>query len=358
MDEDLRDLERRAAGDPSLRQALARARARAGLLDVAACVALVGEARARLATARERWADAMVAGLASFLGGAFRDHPGLAGVEVGWRLIERGVEPWVIELRVRPSDEPKRANYFADEAGAEAFHRDLLRFAALLPSQHEFRGARRIEREGEHVRVVDDEARGWRGRPDDREAVASREVPLRQVEDLSAPLAARRAAFDAGARVPVGRGDVAGALAIADGADRDLADETAAFLADGEAAWTSLLPALFAEHADLEVAALLGSTPGYNDDWYDEHRLEVHVERRELEWLVDEARQAGLPLHALADLEPRRGLPPGAGAEQVRGALEAFEPWLRLRRGACYAATLQRDGASGVARFGPGARLA
>lgn len=340
MDDDLRSLERRAATDPTLLPRLLAARARAGL-DTGAAERALAAATAALDAARAACAAALRQALRSFVAAAFEERPDVLEVELRWALQEHPDRPWTVRTEVR--------------SGPHALHAGLAdgfaRLGSLLASRHQVHGRRLLRRDGERVVLVDEERRG---RQRAGEPLATAEVGLRRVEDLGQHLGpspdlgpAPVTVLHAGAR------STTAALLLADGADADLAEAEAAFVAAGGAAWDAFVPALFVELPELEAVVIDGFTSGYNDNWYDEHDERVYFHCDDLEWLIDEQRPD--LLDACAGLGvPREGRRlPDAVIAGVRERLERFQHLLRLRYGHAWTLVLARDGAAGVVRRAP-----
>jgi hypothetical protein len=313
VDESLRDLERRAATDPAARQELRRALQRAGV-DVASTLAHVREAERSLGEARAAYARAMALAFRRVVSSVFGTQPLLTALDIAWALDERRDGPWTVRFQV--AGEPAWA--LDDEA-----RRALLRVVQVLASNREPFGARRIERQGEALRFAEtDGPQRW------SQVEAHATVPLRLLEDVGPhrpalePLRVQR------------EGDLAAQLALVGAADEALILAELAFLERAGAAWERFVPALFAER-DLDLLAIQGFTPGYNDNWYDEHRQTVWIETG-VEWfgladLVEGCRRHGI---AEDDLVPLELVPPFRthDADEAKHAARDLEPWVTYLR--------------------------
>lgn len=347
MDDDLRDLERRAATDPSLRERLHQVRRRAGV-DVVTLLVGVRRAEVDLTAARATYARSMAHAFRTFLSAAFDEHPGLNGFDVRWCLRERtGDEPLTVRFDVDDLRERKLANHL-DPATRAAVVEALLRFAPLLASQHDARGARRIERDADgRVQVVVHEETSRRRAG---ATPTTRDAPFRQIEDLTEPLRDLRSVYEASGIVPR-PGATRAALAIAEGADADLGAATAEFLAQVRPVWQAFVPSFFVENAGVDVLAVYGFVSGYNDNWYDEHEQHFHVGKTELAYLLEEALQQG---HDAADLA-RAGLvlPRGDVDRPLHdqlAAVQVFRTFLRLEHGPSWLLVLSRERGAQVLR--------
>lgn len=326
MDDHLRDLERRAATDPSVRPLLERARQRVAV-DVASTLDEVQEAERVLGEARAAYAGSLALALRRVVSSVFAAQPQLAALDIAWALDERRDGPWTVRLEV--AGQPTWALLDDDR-------RALLRVVHVLASNREPFGARRIERQGQALRLADaDGPQRW------SLVQAQASVPLRLVEDV-----APHAPSVEPLRIEV-EGDATAQLALVDAADEALMEAELAFLDRAGAAWGRYVPALFAE-TDLDLVAILGYTSGYNDNFYDEHRQDVRIEVKgpwsPLGELVASCRRHGLQddeLEALGLTPPFRRQRPEQ-AQRARRDLEAWSTYLRMHHGHQFLLTLSR----------------
>lgn len=382
MDADLRDLERLMAAhpdDPSVRERWLRAHSRAGLPVLPVLATEMARHNDALDEARRRHAIALRDGLRGFVSGAFREHPGLDLLHLDWSLEQETDRPWTVRCRAvtdprafpfLPGDRPVWSTNVIDMDAHRSLRRGLLAFAGVLASRSNVgactfvrlpEGGVRCEEEASlsvHAIPEPELAEVARHRDDPElhalalDELGLREVTLRELEETLEALWK-----EGGERLVDcelhAEGDTRAALAVAAEAETALATARAAYLAAARPCWAAFPHALFAENADVDLVAVHGFTPGYNDNWYVAHEQRILAAHESIGHVVEEQQRAGLDDLGLAT--------PGRPVSHSReSALRTvFEPYFQLLHdlhGFAWLVVLRRTAEGVSVRVGPATR--
>lgn len=384
MDGELRDLERLMAAhpdDPAPRGRWFRAQARAGVPLLPVLATEMARHNDALGEARRRHALALRDGLRGFVAGAFRENPGLDLLHLEWWLEQETDRPWTV--RCRAVTDPRAFPFLPGGRAVwstnviepdvhRSLGRGLLAFVGVLASRNNV-GAVSFVRLADEGRVLCDEEASFAVHAIPAPALAEvahyrddpglhalaleelglREITLRELEETLEALWKNGGERLVGETLPTTDGDTRAALAIAAQAEAELATARAAYLAAARTCWEAFPEALFAENGDVDLIAVHGFTPGYNDNWYEAHEQRILAARESIGHVVEDQQRAGLDDLGLGS--PGRSV----SLSRENDLRTLFEPYLQVLHdlyGFAWLVVLRRTPQGVSVRVGPATR--